>query len=139
MIVTDTTAVNTGRKNGVVAILQRQQKLLNLPVVQYVGCQHHVLDRILKRVMDETLEGATRSPDIVYNLDIVREYDSLKVKFVQRPTRLNLPTITWRDDMLFLLGYTFRYFFDNGKFPYIIFCGMPNLSNPWWNSHRTTC
>ena len=55
MIVTRTTAVNTGRKNGVVIILQRQQKLLNLPEAQYVGWQHHALDRILKRVMDETL------------------------------------------------------------------------------------
>ena len=44
MIVTDTMAVNTGRKNGVVVILQREQKLLNLPVAQNVGCQHHVLD-----------------------------------------------------------------------------------------------
>ena len=117
MIVTDTTAVNTGRKNGVVVILQLQQKLLNLPVAQYVGCQHHVLDLILKHVMDETLGGATRFPDIAYNFvnDTVRECDSLKKKFVQRPTRLNLPTITWRGNMLFLLklGYTFRYFLDN--------------------------
>jgi hypothetical protein len=138
MIVTDTTAVNTGRKNGVVVILQRQQKLLNLPVAQYVGCQHHVLDRILKHVMDETLGGDTSSPDIAYDFvdDIVREYDSLKTKFVQSPTRLNLPTITWRDDMLFLLelGYTFRYFLDNGEFPYIKFRGLPNLSNARWNS-----
>ena len=47
--------------------------------------------------MDETLGGATCSPDIAYNFvyDIVRKYDFLKTKFV--------PTITWRDDMLFLL------------------------------------
>ena len=96
MIVTDTTAVNTGRKNGVVVILQRQQKLLNLPVVQYVGCQHHCLDCILKHVMDETLGGATRSPDSAHNFvdDIVKESDSLKTKFVQRTTRLNRPTVT---------------------------------------------
>ena len=105
--------MNTGRKIGVMVILQRVQKLLNLPVAQYVGCQHHVLDRILKHVMDETLAGATRSPDIAYNfIDIVREYDSLKTKFVQRPTRFNLPTITWGDELLFLLKleYTFSLF-----------------------------
>ena len=139
MIVTDTTAVNTGRKNGVVVILQRQQKLLNLPVAQNIGCQHHVLDCILKHVMDETLEGATRSPDIAYNFvnDIVRKYDSLKTKFVQGPTRLNLSTFTWRDDMLFLLelGFAFHYFLDNGEFLYIKFCRLPNLSNARWNSH----
>ena len=138
MIVTDTTAVNTGKKNGVVVILQRQQKLLNLPVAQYVGCQHHVLDRILKHVMYETLEGATRSPDIAYNFvdDNVTKYDSLKTKFVQGPTRLNLSTITWGDDMLFLLelGFAFRYFLDNGEILYIKFCGLPNLSNAQWNS-----
>ena len=39
MIVTDITAVNTGQKNGVVVIRQRQQKL---PVAQYVGCQNYV-------------------------------------------------------------------------------------------------
>ena len=140
MIVTDTTAVSTSRKNGAVIILQCQQKLLNLPVTQYVGCKH-ILDLILKRVMDETLGGAARSPDIANNFvdDIVREYDFLKTKFVQRPTRLNLPTITWRGDMLFVLelGYTFSYFFDNGEFPYIKFRGLPNLSNPRWNSSGT--
>ena len=44
MIVTDTTAVKSDMKNGVVIILQRQQKLLNLSVAQYAGCQHHILD-----------------------------------------------------------------------------------------------
>ena len=57
----------SGRKSGVVIILQCVQKLLNLPVAQYVGCQHHALDRILKHVMDETLGAATCSPDIAYN------------------------------------------------------------------------
>ena len=135
MVVTDTTAVNTRRKNGVVIIPQRQQKLLNLPVAQYVGCQYHILDLILKRVMDG---GATRSPDIANNIvdDDVREYDSLKTKFVQRPTRLNLPTITWRDGMLFLLelGYTFCYFLNNREFLYIKFRGLPNLSYARWSS-----
>ena len=81
MVVMDTTAVNSGRKNGVVFILPREQKLLNLPVAQYVFCQHHVLDRILKHVMGETLGCATRSPDIAYSFVIdesVRDYDSLK-------------------------------------------------------------
>ena len=82
--------------------------------------------------------GATHSPDITYNFvnDIVREYDSLKTKFVQRPTRLSLLTVTWRDDMLFLLelGYTFCYFLNNGDFPYIKFRALPNLSNAQWNS-----
>ena len=32
MVVMDTTAVNTGRKNGVMVILQRVQKLLSLLV-----------------------------------------------------------------------------------------------------------
>ena len=94
MIVMDTT-VNTGRKNGVAVILEHQQKLLNSTAAQYVGCQHHVLDRILKHIMDETLGGATCSADIAYNFvdDIVREYDSLKIKFVLRPTSFNLPMI----------------------------------------------
>ena len=50
--------------------------------------------------MKEILGDATRSPNIAYNFvdEIVREYDSLKKKFVKRPTRFNLPTTTWRDD-----------------------------------------
>ena len=86
------------------------------------------------------LGGATRSPDIAYNFfdDIVREYDSLKAKLVKRPTRLNLPTILLLHEemtMFFLLelGYSFRYFPDNGEFPYIKFRGVQNLSNAWWN------
>ena len=91
--------------------------------------------------MDETLGGATRSTDIAYNFvyDIVSEYDSLKTKFVQRLTRFNLPTIIWRDDLLFLLKLecTFHYFLENGEFPYIKCCGLPNLSNAGWNSRGT--
>ena len=46
MIVCDTMAVNTGRRNGIVARLKKgfEQKGLSSP--QYVGCQHHILDLV---------------------------------------------------------------------------------------------
>lgn len=52
MIICDTTAVNTGRLNGVVARIQRTMVGKGLQMPQYIGCQHHVLDRILRHVLD---------------------------------------------------------------------------------------
>ena len=61
MIVADTTSVNTGRKSGVVVQLQKifLEKTGCKP--QFVSCQHHVLDRILRLVMDEELGSYTGS------------------------------------------------------------------------------
>ncbi|XP_054083953.1 uncharacterized protein LOC128920524 [Zeugodacus cucurbitae] len=68
MIVSDTTNVNTGVKSGVVRLLQNcfQEKHLSTP--QYIGCQHHVLDLILKHVMNEVLGGKSTSPNISYDI-----------------------------------------------------------------------
>jgi hypothetical protein len=53
MIVTDATAVNTGRKNGVVVKLQDKFAKKGISQPQFIACQHHILDRILRLVMDE--------------------------------------------------------------------------------------
>lgn len=52
MIVCDTTPVNTGRLNGVVVQIQKEILRKGFPEPQYIGCQHHILDRILKHVLD---------------------------------------------------------------------------------------
>ena len=52
MIVCDTTAVNTGSKSGVVVKIKEKMASMRLNIPQYVGCQHHVLDRILRHVLD---------------------------------------------------------------------------------------
>jgi hypothetical protein len=141
MIICDTTAVNTGKKNGIVKILQRHFVSLNLPAPQYVGCQHHILDRILKHVMDELFGSDTRSANLHYDFvnEIVENYDRLKNTFIQRENgneKLNVASIGWRDDMQFLLelGYAFRHYRDNRVFPLIEFKTLPHLSNARWNS-----
>lgn len=48
MIISDTTAVNTGSKNGVVGKLQTKFRQLGLDASQLVGCHHHILDLVLR-------------------------------------------------------------------------------------------
>ena len=66
MIVADTTSVNTGKKSGVVDRLQRKFADKGISKPQFISCQHHILDRILRLVMDEELGGNTRSPNVEY-------------------------------------------------------------------------
>ena len=53
MIVCDTKGVNSGRKVGIVVRLQKTfvDKGHTLPL--YVGCLHHISDRVLVLIMDE--------------------------------------------------------------------------------------
>ena len=137
MIVADTTSVNTGKKNGVVVILQRMftEKRINKP--QFISCQHHVLDRILRLVMDEELGSKTQSPNIEYPFvsQLLKEYEQLKTQF-DNGTEVILETSGWRDDMKFLFHLTqvFRFFEEKGHFPLIRFQKIPNISNARWNS-----
>ena len=79
MIVCDTTAVNTGSKNGVVVRLQGKFQDLGIETV-YIGCQHHILDRVLKHVFDQLFGESSASPDINYPFvtNILQNYEHLK-------------------------------------------------------------
>ncbi|QQP39678.1 Uncharacterized protein FKW44_013477, partial [Caligus rogercresseyi] len=66
MIIADTTGVNTGKKSGVVIRLQQMFEKNGSPRPKFISCQHHVLDRILRIVMDDELHDSTKSPDIEY-------------------------------------------------------------------------
>lgn len=138
MIICDTTAVNTGNKNGVVIQLQNYFKSIKLNTPQYVGCQHHILDLILRHVMDELLGGKTSSPEICYNFipELINNYNELKISYTQNKEKIDTKNIKWRDDMqyLFELGNAFRYFQKNQKFPFIKFKTIPPISNARWNS-----
>ena len=83
MIFVDTTSVNTGKKNSVVVILQQMftEKRINKP--QFISCQHHVLDRILRFVLDEELGSKAQSPNIEYPFvsQLLKEYEQLKTQF----------------------------------------------------------
>src|SRR6218665_2857637 len=52
MIISDTTEMNTGHRNGVVAKLQRQFRQKGLHEPQFIGCQHHILDLILRYILE---------------------------------------------------------------------------------------
>lgn len=138
MIISDTTSVNTGKKGGVVRLLQDHVKSLSLPSPQYIGCQHHILDLILRHAMDEILGGKTSSPNIEYHFvpEIVNAYEHLIKNFKQNEERVEIKSIKWRDDMQYLyeLCVYFKYYMIHGKFPYIKFKVIPPISNARWNS-----
>ena len=64
MIFCDTTATNTGRLNGVIVQVQKQMSLLGLEKPQYIACQHHVLDTILKHVLNFFLQLSATKPEL---------------------------------------------------------------------------
>lgn len=138
MIISDTTSVNTGKNGGVVRLLQDHVKSLSLPPPQYIGCQHHILDLILRHAMDEILGGKTSSPNIEYHFvpEIVNAYEHLIKNYKQNEERVELKNIKWRDDMQYLyeLCVYFKYYMTHGKFPYIKFKAIPPISNARWNS-----
>lgn len=138
MIVCDTTSVNTGIQNGVVVLLKKHFQSISLPLPQYIGCQHHVLDLLLRHVMDEVLGGATSSPNIGYNFvsELVNNYEHLRRSYRQNTVLIKYENLKWRDDMQFLyeLCKSFRYYKGNGIFPYINFKTLPPISNARWNS-----
>ena len=57
MIVADTTNVNTGRQNGIVVQLQNKFTVKKLEESQYIRCQYHILDRVLRVIMDAEFGG----------------------------------------------------------------------------------
>lgn len=137
MIVADTTSVNTGKRSGVVVRLQQifSEKGFTKPL--FISCQHHVLDRILRVVMDQELGGNTTSPNVEYPFvsELTKRYEELKEQFVNGSEEI-LDKSGWRDDMKFLYHLTrvFRYFEDEGHFPSVKFQKIPNISNARWNS-----
>ena len=79
MTVADTTSVNTGKKNGMVVKLQQMFSEKGFDKPLFISCQHHILDRILRVVMDEELGGSTTSPNIEYPFvyQLMNSYEGL--------------------------------------------------------------
>ncbi|ESN99966.1 hypothetical protein HELRODRAFT_176266 [Helobdella robusta] len=108
MIVSDTTNVNTGSKSGVVVRLQKLfvQHGESAPV--FIGCQHHILDRVLRHVCDALLGDSTESPNMNYPFvsKILKDYEMLKKDFESKAKKctpnLKEQEVGWRDDMKFL-------------------------------------
>jgi hypothetical protein len=56
----DTTASNTGLRNGACALLQQK---LNRTLL-YLACRHHILEIVVGKVFQECLEASSSGPDI---------------------------------------------------------------------------
>ena len=132
MIVADTTSVNTGRRNGIVVQLQRMFAKKKLEEPQFIGCQHHVLDRVLRIFMDDKIGGNKTSNNIEYPFvqELLKNYDELRNHFKNGKDEIT-ETAGWRDDMNFLFHLTrvFRFYEETGTFPAVRFQKIPNLSN----------
>ncbi|GLV43314.1 hypothetical protein CBL_03857 [Carabus blaptoides fortunei] len=137
MIVADTTSVNTCKKTGVVVRLQQLFEEKGHPKPKFISCQHHVLDRVLRVVMDDELHGPTKSPNIEYFFvqDLMRNYEKLKTAVTNHKAEIK-ETGCWRDDMKFLYHLTrvFRHFTERNEIPFVNFKQIPNISNARWNS-----
>ncbi|ESN93067.1 hypothetical protein HELRODRAFT_189670 [Helobdella robusta] len=122
LIISDTTSANTGKSVGAVTRLQKHFVMLGLDKPLYIGCQHHVLDTLLKHVMNDYFEAATTSPNLNYWFisRITEEYQQLKASFDNSGDALKEEEeVVWRDDMAFLhhLITCYRQFKKTGCFP----------------------
>ena len=137
MIVADTTNVNTGKKTDVVVRLQQMFEEKGHPKPKFISCQHHVLDRVLRVVMDDQFHGSTKSPNIEYFFvqDLMSNHDKLKAAFSNGKTEIK-ETGGWRDDMKFLYQLTrvFLHLTERNEIPFVNFKQIPNISNACWNS-----
>ena len=84
MIICDTTAVNTGRVHGIVKLIQDDVFSKGFQKPQYIiGCQHHVLDLLLKHVMNFVIQEPTSKPELNYSFidKLTENYVSLQADY----------------------------------------------------------
>lgn len=143
MIISDATNVNTGKRNGIVVRLQRAFILKGLPAPQYVACQLHVLDRILRLIMDEAFLISQTSPNIEYFFvkDIDRDYENLKRQYKYESETSFIIKNKWNNDMDYFqeLCLAFQHYAKVNLLPKIKFRTLPNLSQARWNSRGIYC
>ena len=94
MTVADITSVNTGKKTGIVVRLQQMFEEKGHPKAKFISCQHQVLDRVLRVVLDDELHGSTKSPNVEYFFvqDLMSYYDKLKAAFSNGKTEIKETT-----------------------------------------------
>ena len=140
MIICDTTAVNTGRLQGVVKLIQDDFMKNGFMKPQYIGCQHHILDLLVKHVMNFLIPEATTKPDLNYSFidKIVESYIPLQYIYNQGVTveieKAENPG--WRDDFKFLfeLCQAYRNYKNSTQWPRIKWKKLPSLHQARWNS-----
>ncbi|CAI9719997.1 Hypothetical predicted protein [Octopus vulgaris] len=82
MIVADT-SVNIGKRNGIIIQLLRLFAQKDLKEPQFIGCQHHIRDRVLRVVMDNELGEKKSSSNIEYTFipELLKNYEKLQANF----------------------------------------------------------
>ena len=105
MIVSDTTAANTGKGLGAITLLQNHFEHIGQEKPVFIGCQHHILDTILKHVLNDHFGGTPTLPNLSYPFiaRLTEEYAQLKQAFNNTGKLLKKTKCDWwRDDMAFL-------------------------------------
>ena len=139
MIVSDTTVANTGKGLGAVTLLQNHFEHIGQEKPVFIGCQHHILDTILKYVLNDHFGGTPTSPNFSYPFiaRLTEEYAQLKQAFNNTGKLLKKTKCDWwRNDMAFLhhLISCYKFFKTSQTFPKVNFQSLPALSNARWNS-----
>ena len=78
-------------------MIQQKFKEIGIPIPQYIGCQHHVLDLVLKHSMDQILGEKTPFPNLAYDFvqEVSDNYTSLKTDFQQSNVNIKVKNIKW--------------------------------------------
>jgi len=108
---------------------------------QYIGCQHHILDRILRHVLDYYNPTTLTKPSFNYEFvdDVINNYNSLLENYKPDTTMKIVENPGFRDDFkyLFVLCAAFRFHKTTGRYPNIKWLKLPSLNNARWNSRAT--
>ena len=79
-IITDTTDVNTGQQNGVVKKIQDTICSKGFCRPKYIVCQHHILDTILRHLLNFYLHNRSTKPELEYDF-IDQQYENLQNRY----------------------------------------------------------
>ena len=92
------------QKNGVVVKFQKAMSEKGYEKPQFIACHHHILDLVLRHIMDFQLGRSTRSPQLRYNFinEIINNYKVLKTNYEHDSELLLNEYPGWRDDFRFL-------------------------------------
>src|SRR6218665_346310 len=138
MITSDTTAVNTGHRNGVVARLQRLFRQKGLDEPQCIGCRHHILDLILRHFLESFFPTESRSPNINYQFveDVLAGYENLQKSYSGKEKIPRRENPGWRDDFRFRFGHceAYNFYQKERKWPQLQWHKLPSLHSARWNS-----
>src|ERR1043165_6511867 len=105
---------------------------------QYIGCQHHILDRIVKHVLDFFKPISSTKPILNYEFvgEVIKQYYVLQQSYKPESEMIAVQNPDWRGDFTFLyeLCRAFRFLKETGAYPVIKWRKLSSLHNARWNS-----